>query len=115
MTSPPWLLGAERRAEPAEVPVSDAKTRTEPVDGALALNPLLSALEQVVSHDTRSVSERVVAGGRVASRALDAHQLAAHALAYLATELEAARQLIRWLQRVESRHEAELERRIAGA
>lgn len=115
MTIPPWLPGGQRPAETAEVTVSDCKTRTEPVEGALALEPLLSALEEVLSHATRSVSNRVVAGGRVASRALDAHQLPAHALAYLATEFEAARQLVRWLERVESRHEAELERRIAGA
>jgi (2S)-methylsuccinyl-CoA dehydrogenase len=48
---------------------------------------------------------------RVSSKLLDQRQLAAHALAYMATELEAARQLSAWADR----NAGPLDRRIADA
>ena len=60
--------------------------------------------------------DHVVDGGRISSKRLDQQQLAAHALAFLATEVEAARQLVGWVGRVrEDGSGGDLETRIAGA
>src|SRR5207249_1818111 len=44
-------------------------------------------------------------GEKLDGDALDAHQCAAHALAYVATELEACKQLVAWSERVGGDHE----------
>lgn len=82
------------------------------VPTAAELAPALTALEELYRRAERNVASRVTDGsGRISSRLLDQHQLAAHALAYLATEVEAARQLGAWSDRVGG----SLERRIAGS
>ena len=48
------------------------------------------ALPRVIEH----VTEAGASGPRISAKKLDAHQLAAHALAYMATELEAARTFV---------------------
>lgn len=80
------------------------------------LAPALHAVEELYRHALERVLARVTDNGRVSSELLDRHQLGAHALAYLATELEAARQLVAWLERLEEHNRAgDLERRIAAA
>lgn len=80
------------------------------------LAPAIAALEALYRLAREQVLQRVSGGGKVTPAALDRHQLAAHGLAYLATELEAARQLAAWLDRVTGDGTGgELERRIAGA
>ncbi|MBK8998311.1 MAG: acyl-CoA/acyl-ACP dehydrogenase [Myxococcales bacterium] len=90
--------------EPAEKSVAPHTLRGDDLEPAIAALGVLyaRAKERVLGHVTEA--------GRISSRLLDRHQLAAHALAYLATEVEAARQLVAWSDRVGG----DLERRIAG-
>jgi len=62
----------------------------------------LGALSQLYAKAREEVRARVVEDGKLAAKKLDAEQLAAHGLAYLATEIEAARQLLGWADRVEA-------------
>lgn len=81
-----------------------------------ALEPAIAALEALYRRAHDHTRARVTEGGKVKSKLLDRHQLAAHALAYLATELEAARQLVAWLSRlVDAGAAGGVERAIAGA
>lgn len=85
------------------------------IDGATALSVPVSALEELFRRAQRSVLARVRDGQRVSSKKLNQHQLAAHGLAYLATELEAARQLTHWVSALATASRlTELERRLAG-
>ncbi len=80
------------------------------------LHPALTALEGVYERALKRVHALVSKDGRVSAGLLNRHQLAAHGLAYLATELEAARQVVAWAERVSaSSDDAELELCIAGA
>ena len=81
---------------------------TNPIE---ELRPAVSAIAALYEKARRHVRELVIDGDRIASKKLDRHQLAAHALAYLKTELEASRQIVAWAERVGG----ELEARIAGA
>lgn len=74
------------------------------------LTPAVDALGDLCQRAKARVLGHVTEAGRISSRLLDRHQLAAHALAYLATEVEAARQLVAWSARVGG----DLERAIAG-
>ncbi|MBI3206381.1 MAG: acyl-CoA/acyl-ACP dehydrogenase [Myxococcales bacterium] len=74
------------------------------------LTPAIDALGDLCQRAKARVLGHVTEAGRISSRLLDRHQLAAHALAYLATEVEAARQLVAWSGRVGG----DLERAIAG-
>ena len=79
------------------------------------LEPALSALGELYRRALGRVAQHVEEKGRVSAKLLERHQLSGHALAYLATELEAARQLVAWVERLESSGQAgDLERRIAG-
>lgn len=49
-----------------------------------------------------SVSQSVMAGGRIDSKLLDQEQFAVHGLAWLATYVESLRQLLAWSSRLES-------------
>ena len=85
------------------------------IEGAQDLSTPLKSLEELYRRAELKVLERVRDGDRVSSKKLDTHQLAAHGLAYLATELEAVRQLCHWLEALASRKRlTELERRLAG-
>ncbi|WP_397543662.1 acyl-CoA dehydrogenase family protein [Roseovarius salis] len=61
---------------------------------AAALAPAETLLEAAKSR----LRELVVVGGRVSSRAVEAHQDAAHGLAWLATYVEALRQMQNWAE-----------------
>lgn len=70
----------------------------------------LSALERLYKAARDHVRARVTSDGKIATAKLDAEQLAAHALAYLATELEAATQIVRWAGQVRGPYEQLLAR-----
>ncbi|MBK7586618.1 MAG: acyl-CoA/acyl-ACP dehydrogenase [Myxococcales bacterium] len=74
------------------------------------LAPAIAALGDLYGRAKTRALLHVTEAGRISSRLLDRHQLAAHALAYLGTEVEAARQLAIWSERVGG----DLERLIAG-
>ena len=71
----------------------------------------ISAIERLYTVARERVRARVVEGGKLAADKLDREQLAAHAVAYLATELEASRQIVAWAANVKGAHE----QRIADA
>jgi (2S)-methylsuccinyl-CoA dehydrogenase len=79
------------------------------------MTEILAALERLYALARDRVRARVVAGGKIAPEKLDHEQLAAHALAYLATEIEAARQMTAWLPRAKSDGGGVYEERIAKA
>ena len=86
------------------------------------VNEAISAMERLYLIAREQVRARVMTGDKLAADKLDKEQLAAHALAYLATELEASRQLAAWATRVGGAHEqriaeayvAELSRALRG-
>jgi (2S)-methylsuccinyl-CoA dehydrogenase len=95
-----------------DVPGPSAPPRTRRGDD---LSPAILALSELYYRAEKRVLGHVVEAKRISSRLLDRHQLAAHALAYLAMELEAGRQLADWADRVgRDGTGGELERRIAG-
>lgn len=73
--------------------------------------PAISALSELYERAHAHVRGLVLDGERISGKLLDKHQLAAHALAYWKTELEASRQLALWA----SEHGGEWETKIAGA
>jgi (2S)-methylsuccinyl-CoA dehydrogenase len=80
------------------------------------LTSAVAAIEELYRRALPRVISHVSEGGKISAKHLDAHQLAAHALAYLATELEAARQLTEWSTRVQTADpNAKLEPKIAAA
>lgn len=66
----------------------------------LGLETALHAIEQVFLDGKRHLLSLVKKGQKLDGDALDRHQCAAHALAYVATELEACKQLVFWADRV---------------
>ncbi|MEQ8899181.1 MAG: acyl-CoA dehydrogenase family protein [Roseovarius sp.] len=56
--------------------------------------------ETVLEAAKEAVRAKVVVDGRVSSRAVEAHQSAAHGLAWLATYVEALRQMQKWADRL---------------
>jgi (2S)-methylsuccinyl-CoA dehydrogenase len=82
----------------------------------LDFKPALQALEELYKRALGRVLARVTENGKISAKLLDRHQLAAHGLAYLATELEAARQLTAWAERVaQDGSGSDFERQLAGA
>ncbi len=61
--------------------------------------PAAEALQDKAIEKLRA---RVVSGGRVSGEALETHQVAAHGLAWLATYVEALRQMRGWVERLEA-------------
>jgi (2S)-methylsuccinyl-CoA dehydrogenase len=64
------------------------------------LGQAVQAVEGLFEDGHRAVAERVVKGGRADTRMLDREQRAAHGLAWLATYLQALRQLAAYAQRL---------------
>ena len=60
----------------------------------------MASAEAVLKAATASLREMVVVDGRVSSRAVEAHQGAVHGLAWLATYVEALRQMQGWATRL---------------
>jgi (2S)-methylsuccinyl-CoA dehydrogenase len=72
------------------------------------------AIEGLYARALSSMRERLLEGDRPSAKKLDQDQLAAHALAYLATELEACRQLSGWAERAGGEHEHAIARLYVG-
>src|SRR6516165_5658700 len=64
------------------------------------LGDAAAAMDALLSDARRAVAERVMVDGRVASRLFDSEQRATHGLAWLATYVEAIRQLAHYAQRL---------------
>jgi (2S)-methylsuccinyl-CoA dehydrogenase len=60
----------------------------------------LPEVEALVDHARHVLRDQVTVGGKVSAPALEAHQTAAHAMAWLATYVEALRQMRDWAGRV---------------
>lgn len=76
-------------------------------DMAAKSQPVLTELDDLLSRAKASVRAMVAApSGKVDAAALETHQHAAHALAWLATYVESLRQLAKWADRVEGDAEA---------
>ncbi|HVW28946.1 MAG TPA: acyl-CoA dehydrogenase family protein [Polyangiaceae bacterium] len=82
---------------------------------SIDLRSAVAAIEELYRRALPRVTEHVTEGGKISGKKLDGNQLAAHALAYLATELEAARQLVDWSERGAGAGGGALERKIAEA
>src|SRR5271154_3108327 len=68
------------------------------LSGALAL--AVDAVEALFADARRAVAERVTVDGRTVTRMVDREQRAAHGLAWLATYVEAIRQLASYSERL---------------
>jgi (2S)-methylsuccinyl-CoA dehydrogenase len=90
---------------------------TAPVVGAGASNTgtaeALSAIDRLYTLARERVKARVSEGGKIIASKLDAEQLAAHALAYLASEHHAAAQIDAWATALGAAGDASYERLIA--
>jgi len=74
----------------------------------------LVQIEKLYAAARDRVKARVSEGGKIVAKRLDEEQLAAHALAFLASELHAARQIVEWAAAVNASGEgSEYETRIA--
>ena len=62
----------------------------------------LPAVEEILARARTAVGALVVVDGRVSADRLDAHQTAAHGLAWLATYTEALRQMQRWAEKLDA-------------
>ena len=80
------------------MPAADATPRDLPELCARAL----TAADGLLAAARAAVAGRVVADGRVDSAKLDRDQFAAHGLAWLATYVEALRQMLAWARRLET-------------
>jgi (2S)-methylsuccinyl-CoA dehydrogenase len=65
------------------------------------LTAALGAAERVLDGARRVVARRVTSGGRIDAARLDDQQTAAHGLAWLATYVEALRQVLAWTRRLD--------------
>jgi (2S)-methylsuccinyl-CoA dehydrogenase len=90
---------------------------TAPVVGAGASNTgtaeALSAIDRLYTLARERVKARVSEGGKIIASKLDAEQLAAHALAYLASEHHAAAQIDAWASALVASGDGSYERLIA--
>ncbi|HEX4237702.1 MAG TPA: acyl-CoA dehydrogenase family protein [Xanthobacteraceae bacterium] len=64
------------------------------------LSGAVAAMDALLNDAARAVGERVMVDGRVVSRRFDSEQRATHGLAWLATYVEAIRQLARYAERL---------------
>jgi (2S)-methylsuccinyl-CoA dehydrogenase len=76
---------------------------------ALTMQRVVDAIAELYQRALTQLRAQVMDNGKLNRGKLEARQVAAHGLAYLATELEAARQLAAWSERVGG----DYERRIA--
>ncbi len=77
--------------------MNDALLAELPVLTAAALGPVETVLESA----TAALRERLSEDGRISGARLEAHQAAAHALSWLATYVEALRQMQAWAERLQ--------------
>jgi len=78
-------------------------TTTPQIDNPIGVcQAALPAAEQVLNTVRRTVGERVAPGGRIDAAALEVEQTAAHGFAWLATYVEALRQMLGWAERLQA-------------
>jgi (2S)-methylsuccinyl-CoA dehydrogenase len=78
------------------------------------MQEVIKAIEGVYTRAHDNVKAQVSDGERISAKKLNQHQLAAHAVAYLATELEACRQLADWAERADGEYEGKVARAYIG-
>jgi len=102
------------KAKSLEPFMSVAESHAPTSDELIAtLYQAVQAVEALFADARRVVAERVTRDGRVAPRALDREQRAAHGLAWLGTYVEALRQLGAYAERLmEAEHFGEVEDHI---
>ncbi|MCF1708034.1 acyl-CoA/acyl-ACP dehydrogenase [Tabrizicola sp. J26] len=77
-------------------------TRSPVLEGLLGLaGGALPEAEALFDAARESVRSRVTVGGKISATALEQDQFAAHSLSWLATYVEALRQMLAWAQRLE--------------
>ena len=84
-------------------------------DVIATLDDAVSAVESLFADARRAVGERVTIEGRTVSRVFDREQRATHGLAWLATYVEALRQLAAYAQRMAEIGQLRRDRGTAGA
>ncbi len=72
------------------------------------MQAVVDAIGRLYEIAHKRLKERVSDGGKISSKKLDQLQVPAHALAYLATELEACKQLLAWSERVGGAYEKQI-------
>jgi (2S)-methylsuccinyl-CoA dehydrogenase len=78
------------------------------------MQQVIEAIERLYQRAHDNVKALVTDGERISAKKMNANQLAAHAVAYLATELEACRQMAAWAERVDGDFEAKVARAYVG-
>ena len=78
------------------------------------MNEAIKAIEALYQRAHDDIKQRVLEGDRISGGKLNANQLGAHALAFLATELEACRQLAAWAERVGNDYADKVARAYVG-
>ena len=75
---------------------------------------VIEAIEHLYQRAHDNVKALVSDNGKISAKKLNSHQLEAHAVAYLATELEACRQMASWAERVGGDYELKVARAYVG-
>ncbi len=78
------------------------------------MNNAIEALDALYQRGLSRLRKMVSAGDRISGSRLNERQLGAHGLAYLATELEACRQLAAWAERSQEPLDLEIARAYVG-
>ncbi len=78
------------------------------------MQQVIEAIEGIYQRAHDNVKAIVIEGDRISGKKLNENQLAAHAVAYLATELEACRQMASWAERVGGDYEGKVARAYVG-
>ena len=78
------------------------------------MQQVIEAIERIYQRAHDNVKAIVTEGERISAKKLNANQLSAHAVAYIATELEACRQLAGWAERVGGDYEGKVARAYVG-
>jgi (2S)-methylsuccinyl-CoA dehydrogenase len=94
--------GRPRDAKEATMPPSEAGRREAELDFTGLSHAAVAAADEVLHDATRAVRLRAAAGEQSADRLPDREQRATHGLAWLATYVEAVRQLCAYAQRMQS-------------
>lgn len=78
------------------------------------MQQVIEAIERLYALAHDNVKASVTDGDRISAKKMNENQLAAHAVAYLATELEACRQMAAWAERVGGDYEHKVARAYVG-
>jgi (2S)-methylsuccinyl-CoA dehydrogenase len=72
------------------------------------MQPVVEAIESLYTIAHKRLKDQVSEGGKINVKKLEARQVPAHGLAYLATELQACKQLVEWSERVGGEYEKQI-------